>query len=105
MVIRAAQRCALARPCVQEDQEKLEKVFWVDGHLNADLVGQSAARIASMAGIEVPQGTVVLGVFENRIGDDVPFSHEKLCPILAIYRARVSRRRNILADSCSRARR
>lgn len=84
---RIARMTLPARP--QEEQEKLEQLFWVDGHLNPKLVGQSAAKIAAMAGITVPPQTVVLGVFETRVGQEVPFSHEKLCPILTVYRTRV----------------
>lgn len=82
---------ALARRGVHflDDSAKaqLEAVFWKDGHLNPDVVGQSAARIAAMAGIDIPPSTLVLGVVEDQVGPNAPFSHEKLSPVLAVYRA------------------
>jgi acetaldehyde dehydrogenase/alcohol dehydrogenase len=55
--------------------------------LNPAIVGQSAERIAGLAGIAVPAGTRVLLAEAATVGDDEPFSMEKLSPILALYRA------------------
>jgi acetaldehyde dehydrogenase (acetylating) len=55
------------------------------GRLNGAVVGQPAARIAAMAGFDVPPATKVLIGFEERVGRDVPFSWEKISPVLAWY--------------------
>ena len=47
------------------DKNKLKKLIFKDGKLNADIVGQSAYKIATMAGIEVPQTTKVLIARQN----------------------------------------
>lgn len=57
------------------------------GTLNADIVGQSARRIAAMAGLEVPKDTKVLIGEVTSVGEEEPFAHEKLSPTLALYRA------------------
>lgn len=56
-----------------------------NGGLNPKIVGQSAARLAEMAGIKVPDGTRVLVCEQAGVGRDYPFSMEKLSPILAFY--------------------
>ncbi len=71
-----------------EEKEKLEKYMHVDGRLNVKVVGQSALNIANAIDVEVSSGTVILGAEESEIGPDVPLSHEKLSPILALYRAK-----------------
>lgn len=71
-----------------EEKAKLEKVISpAPGKLNPDIVGQSAIKIADMAGITVPVETRVLIAEESRVGKDVPFSIEKLSPIFALYTA------------------
>ncbi|MGG1658017.1 aldehyde dehydrogenase family protein [Brevibacillus sp. NRS-1366] len=57
----------------------------IKGRLNPAIVGRSAEAIAEMAGIHVPAGTRLLITEEDRIGRDVPFSIEKLAPILPFY--------------------
>ncbi|WP_051591276.1 aldehyde dehydrogenase family protein [Bacillus sp. UNC438CL73TsuS30] len=72
------------------EQEKvlLEKVISpFPGKLNPDIVGQSAVKIAELAGISVPANTSILIAEETRVGKDVPFSIEKLSPIFPIYTA------------------
>lgn len=54
--------------------------------LNPAIVGQPAAAIARMAGISVPEGARVLLAEAERVGDEEPFSMEKLSPVLALYR-------------------
>ena len=56
-----------------------------DGALNSAIVGQSPYKIASQAGIEVPEDTKVLVLKENGVGIEYPFSKEKLSPVLAYY--------------------
>eukprot|EP01025_Chloroclados_australasicus_P065676 TRINITY_DN8946_c0_g1_i8.p1 TRINITY_DN8946_c0_g1~~TRINITY_DN8946_c0_g1_i8.p1 ORF type:complete len:932 (-),score=99.40 TRINITY_DN8946_c0_g1_i8:972-3767(-) len=70
-----------------EDREKLSKFMMIDGRLNASIVGQSAQRLADMIGIQVPPNTVVLAAEASEVGPQEPLSHEKLSPIIALYRA------------------
>ena len=66
----------------------VSKVILKDGALNADIVGQSAVRIAEMAGIKVPPTTRVLIGEITKVSEDEAFAHEKLSPTLAMIRAR-----------------
>ncbi|MFJ7726963.1 acetaldehyde dehydrogenase (acetylating) [Neobacillus sp. NPDC097160] len=71
-----------------EEKALVEKVITLTpGHLNPAIVGQSAIKIAEMAGVHVPADTRVLIAEETRIGKGVPFSIEKLSPIFALYTA------------------
>ncbi|GAA0680110.1 bifunctional acetaldehyde-CoA/alcohol dehydrogenase [Clostridium cadaveris] len=58
------------------------------GGLNADMVGQSAYKIAEMAGVKVPENAKVLVGEVDSVELEEPFSHEKLSPVLAMYRAK-----------------
>lgn len=69
-----------------EEAEHVKSVMLKNGKLNADIVGQSALKIADMAGITVPKGTKVLVAEVEKIGEAEPFSQEKLSPILALYK-------------------
>ncbi|MGN1063583.1 MAG: bifunctional acetaldehyde-CoA/alcohol dehydrogenase, partial [Alphaproteobacteria bacterium] len=78
------------RGCVflsESDKNKLKKILFVDGKLNSAIVGQSAYKIAEMAGIKVPQSAKVLIVETKVIDLSNPFAHEKLSPVLAFYKA------------------
>ena len=68
-----------------EEAEKVAKVILVDGRLNAGIVGQSAVKIAEMAGLKVPDYIKVLIGETDGVGPGYPFSIEKLSPILAMY--------------------
>ncbi len=70
-----------------EEKEKLGKFIIIDGHLNAQIVGQPAWKIAEMAGFEVPKTTKVLIGEAFEIGADESFSYEKLSPVLGMYKA------------------
>ena len=74
-----------------EDRTKLAAFIRKDGKINPDIVGQTAKEVARRAGIitDLPDGTIVLGTEEDRdeIGDDHPLSHEKLSPVLTMFRA------------------
>lgn len=70
-----------------EQAEALARVIFVNGALNSEIVGQSAAKIAAMAGIELPEQTKVLLAERPKIVATDPFAHEKLSPILGFYRA------------------
>ncbi|WHH59303.1 bifunctional acetaldehyde-CoA/alcohol dehydrogenase [Petroclostridium sp. X23] len=72
---------------LKEDEiDKVRNMILVNGALNAKIVGQSACKIAQMVGIDVPKtAKVLIGEVES-IELEEPFSHEKLSPILAMYR-------------------
>ncbi len=69
-----------------DEKAKTAEILIVDGHLNAKIVGQSAAAIAAMAGITVPPEAKVLIAETNGVGPQFPFSCEKLSPVLAMYK-------------------
>lgn len=72
--------------CNNEEKIRLGKVIQTpSGRLNTEIVGQSAFRIAAMAGIEVSEGTRALVAPAEGIGREHPLSMEKLSPILAYY--------------------
>lgn len=68
--------------------DKVRSIILKNGRINADIVGQSALTLAKMAGIEVPDDTKVLIGEVTSTELEEPFSHEKLSPILAMYRAK-----------------
>ena len=68
-----------------EEREKLRKAVFVNGVMNKDLVGQSAAKIAEIAGIKLPEGTKMIAVRADGIGRMDLFSKEKMCPVIATY--------------------
>ncbi|MEA4846085.1 MAG: acetaldehyde dehydrogenase (acetylating) [Clostridiaceae bacterium] len=69
-----------------EDMDRLAKLIQKPGGgLNPRIVGQSAAKLAEMAGIKIPAGTKVLVCEQAGVGKAYPFSMEKLSPILAFY--------------------
>jgi len=69
--------------------EAVRKVILTpQGALNADIVGQSARRIAAMAGFEAVENTKVLIGEVESVGEEEAFAHEKLSPTLALYRAK-----------------
>lgn len=70
-----------------EEKEKVGKVMLVNGHLNPNIVGQPAWKIADMGGVKLPKETKVLVGETEKISSDEPFSYEKLSPILALYKA------------------
>lgn len=69
----------------ESEKVKVAALILVNGSLNASLVGRSPHRIAEMAGIAIPPQTRVLIGEESKVGKSVPFSVEKLAPILAMY--------------------
>ena len=66
----------------------LQQLMWPQGKLNPAVIAQSARQIAQMAGIipESGRAFTTLLVGETGTGPDYPFSGEKLCPVLALYR-------------------
>ena len=71
----------------ESDRAALAKKLIFNGRLNAEIVGQPVTRLAELAGISVPENTRVLIGEVSDIGADEPFAHEKLSPVLAMYRA------------------
>jgi sulfoacetaldehyde dehydrogenase len=70
------------------DKDKLQRVLWEDGHLNAKIVAQHAVNIAGQAGIDLPEGKQFLIVPETGAGPDYPFSGEKLTVTMALYKVK-----------------
>ena len=77
--------CYILNP---EELEKTRKTILINGSLNANIVGQSAYKIASLAGVKVPEDTrVLIGEVES-VDISEEFAHEKLSPVLALYKAK-----------------
>lgn len=70
-----------------EEVEKVRATIVIDGALNANIVGQSAYKIAQLAGVEVPENTKILIGEVESVELEEPFSHEKLSPVLAMYKS------------------
>ena len=71
----------------EEELDPVRNTILVNGALNAKIVGQKAATIAAMAGIEVPENTKILIGEVESLELSEAFAHEKLSPVLAMYRA------------------
>ncbi len=72
----------------KEETQKVREVILVNGALNAKIVGQSAHTIAKLAGFEVPvEAKVLVGEVES-VELSEAFAHEKLSPVLAMYKAK-----------------
>mmetsp|Transcript_27735 Transcript_27735/g.38331 ORF Transcript_27735/g.38331 Transcript_27735/m.38331 type:complete len:998 (+) Transcript_27735:158-3151(+) len=80
----------------KEEADKVAKVVMMQSknapvgkfQMTPDVVGQSAYKIATMAGVKVPESTTLLIAETETIGLGSPFSYEKLCPVLAAIRAK-----------------
>jgi acetaldehyde dehydrogenase/alcohol dehydrogenase len=70
------------------ERKKVAEVIIVDGHVNAQIVGQPAYKIAELAGVTVPKETKVLIAEVDKVGEEEPFSYEKLSPTLAMYKVK-----------------
>lgn len=71
-----------------EERERMKNVIFVNGHLNAEIVGQPVQKLAALANITLPEETRVIIGEGIEVDETDPFSHEKLSPILAMYRAK-----------------
>ena len=71
-----------------EETEKVRKTIIINGALNSKIVGQSAHTIANLAGIEVPENTKILIGEVESVELSEEFAHEKLSPVLAMYKAK-----------------
>ena len=67
--------------------EKVRKTIIINGSLNAKIVGQKPVTIAKLAGIDVPEGTKILIGEVESVDISEEFAHEKLSPVLAMYKA------------------
>ena len=79
-----------ARGCYfldEQETEKVRKTIIINGSLNAKIVGQSAKKIAELSGISVPDATKILIGEVESVDLSEEFAHEKLSPVLAMYRA------------------
>ncbi len=81
----AARGCYFLSP---EETEKVRKTIIINGALNAKIVGQRAQKIAALAGVTVPEGTKILIGEVESVDLSEEFAHEKLSPVLAMYRAK-----------------
>ena len=71
----------------EEEKQKVSNTIFIDGKLNAKIVGQSAYKIAQMSNIEVKENTKILIGKTSLISREEPFSLEKLSPVIALYKA------------------
>ncbi|MDY6016302.1 MAG: bifunctional acetaldehyde-CoA/alcohol dehydrogenase, partial [Oscillospiraceae bacterium] len=70
------------------ETEKVRKTILINGALNAKIVGQKAHTIAALAGVEVPEtAKILIGEVES-VDISEEFAHEKLSPVLAMYKAK-----------------
>ena len=85
------------------ETEKVRKTIIINGALNAKIVGQPAYKIAELAGVTVPETTkIIIGEVES-VELSEEFAHEKLSPVLAMYKAKdfedaVSKAEHLIAD-------
>ena len=77
--------CYFLKP---DEIEKVRKTILINGALNAKIVGQKAAAIAEMAGVAVPPETKILIGEVESVDISEEFAHEKLSPVLAMYKAK-----------------
>ena len=80
----AARGCYFLNPA---ETEKVRKTIIINGALNAKIVGQPAAKIAELSGVTVPEGTKILIGEVESVDISEEFAHEKLSPVLAMYKA------------------
>ena len=86
-----------------EELDKVRKTIIINGALNAKIVGQKAHRIAELAGVSVPEETKILIGEVESVDISEEFAHEKLSPVLAMYRAKdiddaIAKAEQLIAD-------
>ena len=89
-VYKAAKKEFADRGCYflsPEETEKVRKTILINGALNAKIVGQPAHTIAGLAGVSVPEKTKILIGEVESVDISEEFAHEKLSPVLAMYKA------------------
>ena len=77
--------CYFLKP---DELDKVRKTIIINGALNAKIVGQKAHTIAKLAGVEVPESTKILIGEVESVDISEEFAHEKLSPVLAMYKAK-----------------
>lgn len=96
----------IARGCYflsKEETEKVRKTIIINGALNAKIVGQKAHTIAKIAGVDVPESTKIIIGEVTSVDISEEFAHEKLSPVLAMYKAKnfedaVAKAEQLIAD-------
>jgi acetaldehyde dehydrogenase/alcohol dehydrogenase len=89
-VYEAARQEFIDRGCyilTETETEKVRKTILINGALNAKIVGQSAYTIAKLAGVDVPEDTKIIIGEVTSVDISEEFAHEKLSPVLAMYKA------------------
>lgn len=71
-----------------DEVDKVRKTIVINGALNAKIVGQKAHTIAKLAGVDVPESTKILIGEVESVNIEEEFAHEKLSPVLAMYKAK-----------------
>lgn len=71
----------------EDETEKVRKTIIINGALNAKIVGQTAHTIAGLADVDVPEDTKILIGEVSDVSTEEEFAHEKLSPVLAMYKA------------------
>ena len=77
--------CYFLKP---DEIEKVRKTILINGALNAKIVGQKPVTIAALAGVTVPESTKILIGEVESVDISEEFAHEKLSPVLAMYKAK-----------------
>ncbi len=75
--------CCFLKP---DELDKVRKTIIINGSLNAKIVGQSAYKIAKLSGVDVPESTKILIGEVSSVELSEEFAHEKLSPVLAMYK-------------------
>ena len=86
-----------------DEIDKVRKTILINGALNSKIVGQSAHTIASLAGVDVPENAKILIGEVESVDISEEFAHEKLSPVLAMYRAKdfddaIAKAEQLIAD-------
>ncbi|MEE0964770.1 MAG: bifunctional acetaldehyde-CoA/alcohol dehydrogenase, partial [Ruminococcus bromii] len=86
-----------------DETEKVRKTIIINGALNAKIVGQKPVTIAGLAGVTVPEETKILIGEVESVDISEEFAHEKLSPVLAMYKAEdfedaISKAEHLIAD-------
>lgn len=87
----------------KKELDMVRKTIIINGALNAKIVGQKAAKIAELSGFEVPAETKILIGEVDSVELSEPFAHEKLSPVLAMYKSKsfedaVQKAEHLIAD-------
>jgi acetaldehyde dehydrogenase/alcohol dehydrogenase len=86
-----------------DEADKVRKTIIINNSVNAKIVGQKATTIAKMSGVDVPDYTKILIGEVTKVDISEEFAHEKLSPVLAMYRAEsfedaLSKAEHLIAD-------